>query len=70
MRGLFFLMVMLTGIGFLPLGLARLGGLIPLFDWNVMVHSITAILMYYYGFIYPLDWGGKEPPEQMVTIRA
>lgn len=69
-RGLFFLMVTLTIVGLLPLGLAQVWGLIPLFDWNIMVHCVTAILMYYYGFIYPLDWGGKEPPEQMVTIHT
>jgi hypothetical protein len=60
-RGIFFVMVMLTFAGFLPFGIAEIWGLIPLFAWNVMLHAVTAILLYYYGFIYPLDWGGREP---------
>jgi len=60
-RGMFFLMTALTFAGFLPFGVNRLWGLMPLFEWNVMLHSITAMLLYYYGFIYPLDFGGKVP---------
>ena len=65
-RGLFFLMVMLTFTGFLPFGFDDLWGLIPLFSWNVMLHSVTAMLLFYYGFIYPLDLGGREPISQLV----
>jgi hypothetical protein len=66
-RGTFFLMILLVFTGLLPFGLARLGGLIPLFDWNIMLHSVTAILLYYFGFIHPLDLGGKEAPSQMLV---
>jgi Domain of unknown function (DUF4383) len=69
-RGLFFVMVMLTVVGFLPFGIAQVGGLIPLFAWNVMLHSVTAMLLYYFGFIYPLDLGGKEPPSEMLTLHG
>ncbi len=67
-RGLFFLMFGLTVIGFLPFGIDRLWGLIPLFDWNVMLHSVTAMLLFYYGFIYPIDLGGREPPTEMLAL--
>ena len=67
-RATFFLMILLVGIGFLPLGLSSLGGLMPLFDWNIMLHTVTAILLYYFGFVYPLDLGGKEPPNEVLRI--
>jgi hypothetical protein len=67
-RALFFLMVIFTITGFLPFGAAELWGVMPLFDWNVMLHSVTAMLLFYYGFIYPLDWGGKEPAAQMRSL--
>jgi hypothetical protein len=63
-------MTLLTIIGLLPLGISYLWGLVPLFDWNIMLHSVTAMLLYYYGFIYPLDLGGKEPPSEMIALRA
>lgn len=65
-RYIFFVLVMFTFAGFLPFGIDRLWGVLPLFDWNIMFHSCLAMLLYYYGFIYPLDWGGKEPPSQMI----
>jgi len=60
-RGLFFIMFAFSVVGFLPFGFNHLWGFMPLFEWNVMLHIITAMLLYYYGFIYPLDWGGPEP---------
>lgn len=51
----FALMIALMSIGFLPLGADRLWGLIPLFGWNEMLHCVLATLLYYYGFIYPID---------------
>ncbi len=69
-RGLFFVTFMLTFTGLLPLGIAQLWGLLPLFGWNVMLHSVTAMLLYYYGFIYPLDLGGREPISQMQTLQV
>lgn len=32
----------------------------PLFIWNIMLHAVTAILAYYYGWVYPLDLGGRS----------
>lgn len=52
--------LMFAIVGLLPLGASYVWGLLPLFSWNVMLHSITAMLCYYYGFIYPLDLGGQE----------
>jgi uncharacterized membrane protein YuzA (DUF378 family) len=69
-RGMFFLMFLFTVVGFLPFDIDHVWGLMPLFAWNVMLHSVTAMLMYYYGFIYPLDRGGSEPPSQMQTLRV
>jgi hypothetical protein len=56
--------------GLLPFGIAQLFGLMPLFAWNIMLHSVTAMLLYYYGFIYPLDLGGKEPISQVRTLQV
>jgi hypothetical protein len=69
-RGLFFLMIMLSITGFLPFGIDRLWGLLPLFTWNIMLHSVTAMLLFYYGFIYPIDQGGKEPPREVQILRT
>ena len=60
-RGLFFLTTMMAITGLLPFGIAQLWGLMPLFGFNIMVHVVLAVLLYYYGFIYPLDEGGAEP---------
>jgi len=69
-RGMFFVMFLLTVTGLLPFGIAQLWGLIPLFAWNIMLHTVTAVLLYYYGFIYPLDLGGKEPISQTQTLQV
>jgi hypothetical protein len=65
-RTVFFLAVIMVISGFLPFGIDRLWGLIPLFSWNIMFHTVTALLLYYFGFIYPLDLGGKEPLSEMM----
>jgi hypothetical protein len=69
-RGLFFVMFLFAVTGLLPFGIAQLFGLMPLFAWNIMLHSVTAMLLYYYGFIYPLDLGGKEPISQVRTLQV
>lgn len=69
-RGVFVLMVGMTIVGFLPLGIAEVWGLIPLFEWNIMLHSVTAMLLYYFGYVYPLDLGGREPASEMMVIEA
>ncbi len=56
-RGMLALVVVLTLTGFLPLGASDLWGFLPLFGWNVPVHAVTAILVFYYGLIYPIDLG-------------
>ena len=67
-RIIFFVMVSFVILGFLPFGISYLGGLIPLLDWNIMLHTITAVLLYYFGFIYPLDLGGRELPAELLTL--
>ncbi len=59
-RAVFAVTLMFTLVGLLPLGASEVWGLLPLFSWNIMLHAVTAIICYYYGFIYPLDLGGKE----------
>ena len=59
-RGLFVIGVGMVTLGIMPLGIDRVWGLIPLFDWNVMFNTVFTILAYYFGFIYPLDLGGPE----------
>ena len=53
--GLFWLSLQLMVIGFLPWNINNLWGFCPLFGWNVMLHTITAIAAWYYGYVYPLD---------------
>lgn len=50
---LFVVAILFTIVGFLPLGIGELWGYLPLFGWNVFIHAITAILAWYYGFVYP-----------------
>jgi hypothetical protein len=57
-RGMLWLALLLMFLGMMPFGIAQVWGLLPLFAWNVMVHAITAVLVYYYGYVYPLDFGG------------
>src|SRR5581483_8024948 len=67
-RGVFFLALSFACLGFLPLGIDRLWGLLPLFDWNIMFHTVLAILMYYFGFIYPVDWGAPMKPDEAILV--
>lgn len=67
LRGVLLLTIGLTFMGLMPLGINHLFGLMPLFSWNVMLHAVTAMLVYYFGVIYPLDRGG--PPPMPVRIR-
>lgn len=60
-RGMLWLSLLLTFLGMMPFGIAQVWGLLPLFAWNVMVHAITAVTVYYYGYVYPLDFGGGGP---------
>jgi hypothetical protein len=52
-RGLFVAATLFTLIGLLPLGIGQLWGYLPLFGWNVLIHAVTAILAWYYGWVYP-----------------
>lgn len=57
-KALFALTLLFTFAGFLPFGIDSLWGILPLFGWNIMLHAVTAMLAYYYGWVYPLDLGG------------
>jgi hypothetical protein len=59
-RAAFAVTLMFTLVGLLPFGASKVWGLLPLFGWNEMLHTVTAVVCYYYGFIYPLDLGGPE----------
>lgn len=52
-QALFVVATLFTLIGLLPLGIGELWGYLPLFGWNVLIHAITAMLAWYYGFVYP-----------------
>ena len=52
-RGLFALTCALAMIGLLPLGIGWLWGYLPLSQWNVLIHGFTAMLAWYFGFVYP-----------------
>lgn len=52
-QGLFIVATLFTLVGLLPLGIGELWGYLPLFGWNVLIHAVTAILAWYYGFVYP-----------------
>lgn len=70
-QGVFALTFLLVVTGFMPLGMSYVWGLLPLFSWNILLHTVTAVLVYYYGFIYPLDRGGAvsvEDPTQAEAI--
>lgn len=53
-RALFMLMVLFVALGISPDPISRVGGLMPLFDWNVMLHLLAGVIMWYAGMIYPL----------------
>jgi hypothetical protein len=57
-KAMFAITLLFVIAGFLPFGISSLWGLMPLFGYNIMLHTITAILAYYFGWIYPLDLGG------------
>jgi len=65
-RGMFAITLLFTVLGFLPGGVSYLGGFMPLFSWNIMLHTVTTIAAYYYGWVYPLDLGGPEPESEMI----
>ena len=56
-RGLFVVTILFTFVGLLPLGIGSLWRFLPLNSWNVLIHAVTAMLAWYYGFVYP---HGKE----------
>ncbi len=60
---LFWLALQFMVLGFLPWGINDLWGFMPLFGWNIMIHTVTAIMAWYFGLIYPLDWGGMREPQ-------
>jgi hypothetical protein len=51
-QGLFLAAIAMTLVGFLPLGIGSLWGVLPLSGWNIMIHALTAMLAWYYGFVY------------------
>jgi hypothetical protein len=63
-KALFAITLLFVIAGFLPFGISSLWGFLPLFGWNIMLHTVTAILAYYYGWIYPLDLGGPMVEEE------
>ena len=60
-KAMFAITLLFVIAGFLPFGVSSLWGIMPLFGYNIMLHTITAILAYYFGWIYPLDLGGPMP---------
>lgn len=52
-QGLFVLSVLFLIVGLLPLGIGDIWGYLPLSGWNVPIHTITAILAWYYGMVDP-----------------
>jgi len=51
-RGLFVFATCLAIVGFIPLGVSTLWGVLPLDGWNVLIHAWTAILAWYFGYVY------------------
>lgn len=50
---LFGIAVLFLIVGLIPLGVSDLWGYLPLSGWNVPIHTVTAILAWYYGFVFP-----------------
>jgi hypothetical protein len=50
---LFVIAVFFLVVGLLPLGIGDVWGYFPLSGWNVPIHAVTAILAWYYGFVFP-----------------
>ena len=56
-RGLFVFATCLTILGFIPVGVNTLWGFLPLNGWNVLIHAWTAMLAWYFGYVYTyLPW--------------
>jgi hypothetical protein len=55
------LMIVMVFIGFSPFGVRDLWGFMPLFSWNVFLHTVSAVLCWYFGFIYDRDQMALEP---------
>ena len=61
-RLLFVITLLLALLGFVPLGVDRLWGFLPLDGFNILIHAWTAILAWYFGFVYTfVEW---EPVAQ------
>jgi hypothetical protein len=60
-QALCLLLIALVFIGFSPFGIRDLWGTIPLFGWNVLLHTVSAVLCWYFGFIYDPDQLALEP---------
>jgi len=44
----------LVFVGFMPFGISTLWGYLPMTGWNVIIHAWTAMISWYFGWIYPL----------------
>lgn len=60
-QALCLLLIAMIIIGFSPLGIRDLWGFIPLFGWNILFHTASAVLCWYFGFIYDKDQFALEP---------
>ena len=47
--------ILMVFMGLMPLGIGDLFGFLPLSGFNIMIHLVTALLAWYYGFVYPID---------------
>jgi hypothetical protein len=54
-KGLCALALLLVFVGFAPWGIDNVWGILPLFGWNVLWHTVVAVLAWYFGFIYDPD---------------
>ena len=61
-RLLFGVMVFFVVFGLLPRPVSTVAGLLPLFGFNVGVHTVTAVLAWYFGFIF-----GYEERQHLVA---
>jgi hypothetical protein len=53
-RALFASAALAVILGVCPFTINQVFGLMPLFQWNIPTHTITAALAWYFGFIYPI----------------
>lgn len=49
------LSLLLVFLGFAPWGIDHLWGIMPLFGWNVLWHTVVAVTAWYFGFVYDPD---------------